>query len=175
MRPLVVLLYILSFWLGVLTALTVHRYRHHRRRIPMHRGTVWIRDHVVAIAMCGLVLDIVVTLSVGLLYVRVKNVADQLQAQVTCQGQVNRALVATLHDRALASRGAVLAPQEFFHALLPALTSPDATKAQRTHMLHQLVSANRDANDAYDMYMASQRNNPLPPTPDQFCDSGPTQ
>jgi hypothetical protein len=83
--------------------------------------------------------------------------------------------VATLHDRASGSRGAVLAPQEFFHALLPALTSPDATKAQREHMLHELVSANKDANAAYDAYEASQRNNPLPPTPDRFCDAGPTQ
>lgn len=178
MTGFVVALCAFCFCLGVLAGITGYRFYLHRPRgrhmTEKETGVLaFVRRHSVLFVAVSVALDILLTLGFGLILNQYVHLTDHLsasdhrqQAQADCQAQVNGQLLKVLHARADASRGAILAPQPFFHALLPALTSPDATEAQRKAMVDELVKANKRANRAYVAYVVSQAAHPIPPLPD---------
>lgn len=165
MSPL--LLVLIGFILGQLVP---SRRIHEWRRVVTHwmrRLRPWLHDHVVGVAVTGLVVAMVTTCA----FVIGAGYAIQRQRDyATCQASVNSTLLEALHARSDTAREAILAPSMFFSVLLDALTHPNGSEQHQARVLAKLIAANRAAKSAYYEYIQTQQDNPLPKLPD--CGSG---
>ncbi len=183
MSPIYLATLALGYALGVLSTIAAYRYqRRRRRRMPLtprpeNAVSAFIRRHAVFCVLVAVGFALFASVLSGWGYYRLSLVVAQQgndeaksQARIDCQRVVNNQLLRTLHNRAEASREAILAPQPFVHTLLPLLTSPNATDEERHRMFQALIRATREASETYDRYRLSQQLNPLPALPD--CSKG---